>query len=82
VYRGASHIRKRQPPRASIGPYAYAYCRVLGGDVSYERGTHVGVRGGNRFEVISLVEPQRAEVPLFRSCGLGVQVSGLGLSGA
>ena len=30
-YRVTSLIRKRTPPRTAIGPYAYAYCRVLGG---------------------------------------------------
>ena len=29
------------PPRIAIGPYAYAYCMVLGGGVFYERGTPV-----------------------------------------
>ena len=30
VYRGTSLIRKRPPPRTTIGPKAYTYCRVLG----------------------------------------------------
>jgi len=32
-YRGTSLIRNRTPPRTAIGPYAYAYGRVLGGCV-------------------------------------------------
>ena len=31
--RGASLIRNRTPLRTAIGPYAYAYCRVLGGGI-------------------------------------------------
>ena len=30
-YRGTSLIRKRFPIRATIGPYGYGYCGVLGG---------------------------------------------------
>ena len=30
-YRGTSLIRNRTPPRTATGPYAYTYCRVLGG---------------------------------------------------
>ena len=30
-YRATSLIRNRTPPRTAIRPYAYAYCRVLGG---------------------------------------------------
>ena len=41
LYRGTSLIRNRTPPRTARGPYAYAYCRVLGGGVSYKRGTPV-----------------------------------------
>ena len=33
VYRGTSLMRKRPPPRTTIGPWAWAYCRVLGGCV-------------------------------------------------
>jgi len=33
TYRGTSLIIKRTPPRTAIGPYAYAYCRVVGGGV-------------------------------------------------
>ena len=34
-YRGTSLIKKRNPPRTTIGPNAYASCRVLeGGDFS------------------------------------------------
>ena len=29
-YRGTSLIRKRHPPRNIVGPWAYAYCKVLG----------------------------------------------------
>ena len=31
--RGTSLIRNRTPPRTAIEPYAFAYCRVLGGSV-------------------------------------------------
>ena len=32
--RGAELVkRKRTPPRTATGPYAYGYCRVLGGGV-------------------------------------------------
>ena len=34
VYRGTSPIRNRHPPRTPLGPWAYAYGRVLGGGVS------------------------------------------------
>jgi hypothetical protein len=40
-YRGTSLIRNHPPLRTTIGPWASAYCRVLGGAFSYERGTHV-----------------------------------------
>jgi len=30
IHRGTSPIRKHQPPRTTIGPYAQAHCRVLG----------------------------------------------------
>jgi len=33
VYRGTSLIRNCTPPRTAIGPYAYAYYRVLGSGV-------------------------------------------------
>jgi hypothetical protein len=33
VYRSTSLIRNRIPPRTAMGPYAYAYCRVLGGGI-------------------------------------------------
>ena len=33
LYMGTSLIRNRTPPRTATGPYAYAYCRVLGGGV-------------------------------------------------
>ena len=31
LYRSTSLIRKAHPPRITLGPYAQAYCRVLGG---------------------------------------------------
>ena len=33
VYRDTSLIRKRSPPLSTVGPYAKAYCRLLGGCV-------------------------------------------------
>ena len=33
LYKGTLLIRKRPPPRTTIGPYAQAYCRVLRGGV-------------------------------------------------
>ena len=35
-----AHKKQPRPLRATIGPWA-SHCRVLGGDDSYERGTHV-----------------------------------------
>jgi len=32
-YRGTSLIRNNTPLRTAMGPYAYAYCSVLGGGV-------------------------------------------------
>ena len=43
AYRGILLIRNRTPPRTTIGPYAYAYCRVLEVEFSYERGNPVAV---------------------------------------
>ena len=34
-YRGTSLIRNSHPPRTTIGPYAYSYCRVLRGRFSF-----------------------------------------------
>ena len=31
LYKGTLLIRKRPPPRTSVGPWAKAYCRVLQG---------------------------------------------------
>ena len=42
---GSSLIRNRTPPRTAIGPYTYAYCRVLVWVVSYERGNPVSPLG-------------------------------------
>ena len=40
-------MRNRPPPRTTTGLKASGYCRVLGGGIFYERGTHVlgGVPG-------------------------------------
>jgi len=32
-YRGFSLMRNRPPPRATVGPSAWSYCRVLGGGI-------------------------------------------------
>jgi len=44
--------KKAHPPGITIGPYALAYCRALGGGGSYERGTPVAARslGGPPYE--------------------------------
>ena len=44
-HRGTSVIKKIHPPRITIEPKARGYCRVLRGDVSYERGTPVDSSG-------------------------------------
>ena len=46
VYRGTSRMRNSQPPRISIGPWAYAYGRVLrGGCFLYARYPCTPARG-------------------------------------
>ena len=54
-------IKTPSPPRTNIGPWAWPYCRVLGGAFSYERGTPVraGVARGVAGDARSHHEPGR-----------------------
>ena len=44
-HRGTSVINRNHPPRIIIESKARGYCKVLRGDVSYERGTPVDSGG-------------------------------------
>ena len=86
-YRGTSLIRNRPPPRTTLGTWAYAFCRVLGGGsssgarypcTSLTRKRPPLVPGGSKNGGCFLI----SEVPLYvpKSCRCLCLGSGSGLS--